>query len=94
MEHRHTRQGYADALVELGRENPRVVVLDSDVSMATKTCDFEAAFPERFFNCGVQEQNMLSVAAGMALEGLVPFATTFGVFATGRAGDQLRSSIA
>jgi len=94
MERRHTRQGYADALVELGRENPRVVVLDSDVSVATKTCDFEKAFPDRFFNCGVQEQNMLSVAAGMALEGLIPFATTFGVFATARAGDQLRSSIA
>lgn len=94
MEHRPTRQGYADALVELGRENARVVVLDSDVSVATKTCDFEKVFPERFFNCGVQEQNMLSVAAGMALEGFVPFATTFGVFATARAGDQLRSSIA
>ena len=94
MEHRHTRQGYADALVALGREDPRVVVLDCDVSVATKTCDFEKAFPDRFFNCGVQEQNMLSVAAGMALEGLVPFATTFGVFATARAGDQLRSSIA
>ncbi len=94
MEHRHTRQGYADALVELGRENARVVVLDSDVSVATRTCDFEKVFPDRFFNCGVQEQNMLSVAAGMALEGLVPFATTFGVFATARAGDQLRSSIA
>jgi transketolase len=94
MEHRHTRQGYADALVELGRENNRVVVLDSDVSVATKTCDFEKVFPDRFFNCGVQEQNMLSIAAGLALEGLVPFATTFGVFATARAGDQLRSSIA
>jgi transketolase len=94
VEHRPTRQGYADALVELGREEPRLVVLDSDVSKATRTCDFEAAFPDRFFNCGVQEQNMLSVAAGMALEGLIPFATTFGVFATGRAGDQLRSSIA
>jgi transketolase len=91
---KHTRQGYADALIELGRENPRVVVLDCDVSQATRTCDFEAVFPDRFFNCGVQEQNMLSVAAGMALEGLIPFATTFGVFATSRAGDQLRSSIA
>lgn len=94
MELKHTRQGYADALVELGRANHRIMVLDSDVSVATKTCDFEKVFPARFFNCGVQEQNMLSVAAGMALEGLVPFATTFGVFATARAGDQLRSSIA
>jgi transketolase len=94
MDYRHTRQGYADALVELGREDPRIVVLDADVSVATKTCDFGKAFPDRFFNCGVQEQDMLSVAAGMALEGFVPFATTFGVFATARAGDQLRSSIA
>jgi transketolase len=93
-EWRHTRQGYADALIQLAREDPRIVVLDADVSKATKTCDFEAVFPDRFFNCGVQEQNMLSVAAGMALEGLVPFATTFGVFATARAGDALRSSIA
>lgn len=94
MDYKHTRQGYADALVELGREDPRIVVLDADVSVATKTCDFEQVFPDRFFNCGVQEQDMLSVAAGMALEGFVPFATTFGVFATARAGDQLRSSIA
>jgi transketolase len=94
MELQRTRQGYADALIELGARDPRIVVLDSDVSVATKTCDFEKIFPDRFFNCGVQEQNMLSVAAGMALEGLLPFATTFGVFATARAGDQLRSSIA
>lgn len=94
MRAKHTRQGYADALVEMGREEPSLVVLDADVSVATKTCDFERAFPDRFFNCGVQEQNMLSVAAGLALEGFLPFATTFGVFATSRAGDQLRSSIA
>jgi transketolase len=81
-------------LIELARENPAVMVLDCDVSKATKTCDFEALFPDRFFNCGVQEGNMMSVAAGMALEGLVPFATTFGMFATFRAGDQLRNSIA
>jgi transketolase len=69
-------------------------VLDSDVAKASKTCDFEKLFPERFFNCGAQEQNMLSVAAGLALEGFIPFATTFCVFATCRAGDQLRNSIA
>jgi transketolase len=91
---KQTRQGYVDALIELARENERVVVLDSDVAKATKTCDFEKVFPDRFFNCGVQEQNMLSVAAGLALEGFLPFATTFGVFATARAGDQLRNSIA
>lgn len=94
MQYKYTRQGYADALIELGREMPELVVLDSDVAKATKTCLFQDVFPERFFNCGVQEQNLLSVAAGLALEGFVPFATTFGVFATCRAGDQLRNSIA
>ncbi|NND32713.1 MAG: transketolase family protein [Saprospiraceae bacterium] len=89
-----TRQGYADALIELGAVIPNLVVLDADVAKATQTCDFQAIYPDRFFNCGVQEQNMLSVAAGMALEGFIPFASTFGVFATCRAGDQLRNSIA
>lgn len=94
MEFKHTRQGYVDALLELAEEMPGLVVLDSDVAKATKTVDFEAAYPDRFFNCGVQEQNMLSAAAGLALEGFIPFATTFGVFATCRAGDQMRNSIA
>jgi transketolase len=83
-----------DALVELGRENPDVVVLDCDVAKATRTYVFEEAFPARFFNCGVQEGNMMSVAAGLALEGFLPFATTFAIFATCRAGDQVRNSIA
>jgi transketolase len=91
---KQTRQGYADALVELARTDPRILVLDADVAKATRTCDFEKVFPDRFFNCGAQEQNLLSVAAGLAIEGFVPFATTFGVFATCRAGDQLRNSIA
>ena len=94
METKHTRQGYVDALLELAKEIPTLVVLDSDVAKATKTVDFEAAYPDRFFNCGVQEQNMLSASAGLALEGFLPFATTFGVFATCRAGDQMRNSIA
>jgi transketolase len=94
MQFKQTRQGYVDALIELARENPDVVVLDADVAKATKTCDFEAVFPDRFFNCGVQEQNMMCVAAGLALEGFIPFATTFGVFATCRAGDQVRNAIA
>ena len=94
MQFKQTRQGYVDALIELAREYPNLVVLDTDVAMATKTCDFQKAFPDRFFNCGIQEQNLLSVAAGLALEGFIPFATTFGVFATCRAGDQLRNSIA
>lgn len=94
MEYKATKQGYADALIELGHENERIVVMDADVAKATLTEQFEAVFPDRFFNCGVQEQNMLSAAAGLALEGFVPFASTFGVFATCRAGDQMRSSIA
>lgn len=94
MEYKQTRQGYADALIELGKKNEKVLVLDADVAKATLTEQFEAVFPDRFFNCGVQEQNMLSAAAGLALEGFVPFASTFGVFATCRAGDQMRSSIA
>ncbi len=94
MEYKQTRQGYVDGLLELAAQIPELVVLDADVAKATKTFLFEEAYPQRFFNCGVQEQNMLSVAAGMALEGLLPFASTFGVFATCRAGDQLRNSIA
>jgi transketolase len=93
-ERRQTRQGYVDALLEMARDNPKIVVLDADVAKATKTCDFAASFPDRFFNCGVQEGNMMSVAAGLALEGFIPFATTFGVFASCRAGDQVRNSIA
>ena len=94
MELKETRQGYVDALIELAEELAELVVLDADVGKATRTLQFEARYPDRFFNCGVQEQNMLSVAAGMALEGMIPFASTFGVFATCRAGDQLRNSIA
>jgi transketolase len=94
MERKQTRQGYVDALIELAGDHDDIVVLDADVAKATKTCDFQAVHPDRFFNCGVQEQNMLCVAAGLALEGFIPFATTFGVFATCRAGDQLRNSIA
>ncbi len=89
-----TRKGYADALIELGRTRPDIVVLDADVAKATKTCDFERHHPSRFFNCGAQEQNLLCVAAGLALEGFIPFATTFAIFATTRAADQLRNSIA
>jgi transketolase len=94
MEYKHTRQGYVDGLIELAKEKPQLIVLESDVAKATRTVEFQAAYPDRFFNCGVQEQNMLSAAAGLALEGFLPFATTFGVFATCRAGDQMRNSIA
>ncbi len=91
---KQTRQGYVDALLELAARREDLVVLDADVAKATKTCEFAERHPDRFFNCGAAEQNMLSVAAGLALEGLLPFATTFGVFITCRAGDQLRNSIA
>ncbi len=90
---KQTRQGYVDALLELAPVLPQLVVLDADVAKATKTCDFEKKYPARFFNCGTAEQNELSVAAGLALEGFIPFATTFAMFATTRAGDQLRNSI-
>ncbi|MCG2461635.1 transketolase family protein [Flavobacteriaceae bacterium F89] len=94
MEYKQTRQGYVDALIEMAEELPEMVVLDADVGKATLTLQFAKLFPERFFNCGIQEQNMLCVAAGMSLEGKIPFASTFGVFATCRAGDQLRNGIA
>lgn len=90
---KQTRQGYLDGLLELASTLPELIVLDADVAKATKTCDFAAAHPDRFINCGAAEQNELSVAAGLALEGYVPFATTFAVFIVCRAGDQLRSSI-
>jgi len=89
-----TRQGYADALIELGASRPEIVVLDADVAKATRTSDFEQRYPDRFFNCGTQEQNLLCVAAGLALEGFLPFATTFAIFATTRAADQFRNAIA
>jgi transketolase len=94
VEYKQTRQGYADALINLARRDTRVIVLDCDVSKATKTCDFAAVFPNRFFNCGTQEQNMISVAAGLALEGMIPFATTFAMFAACRGADQVRNSVA
>lgn len=92
-EMKQTRQGYVDALLELAPHNPHLVVLDADVAKATKTCDFEPEFPDQFFNCGTAEQNELSAAAGLALTGCLPFATTFAMFATTRACDQLRNSI-
>lgn len=91
---KQTRQGYVDALIELAPQIPELLVLDADVAKATKTCDFQKKFPQRHLNCGTAEQNELSVAAGLALEGFLPFATTFAMFATTRAADQLRNSIA
>ncbi|MBC7339087.1 MAG: transketolase family protein [Firmicutes bacterium] len=88
-----TRASYGAALVELGRQDPRVVVLDADLSKSTYTSLFAREFPHRHFNMGIAEQNMMGVAAGLASAGKIPFASTFAVFATGRCFDQLRVSI-
>ncbi len=88
-----TKKGFADGLIELGKLLPNVVVIDTDVAKATRSADFQKIYPDRHFNAGVAEQNMLSVAAGMSLEGYIPFATSFGMFITTRGGDQLRNSI-
>ncbi|OEF97809.1 transketolase family protein [Desulfuribacillus alkaliarsenatis] len=89
-----TRDAYGKALVEVGKKNPNVVVLDADLSKSTKTADFAAAFPERFFDMGIAEQGMMGTAAGFAAAGKIPFASTFAVFATARVMDQVRNSIA
>ena len=88
-----TRHSYAEAVLELGARNPRIVVLDADVSKSVGTSKFAERFPDRSFNFGVAEQNMMAAAAGMATTGLIPFATTYAVFASMRALDQVRNSI-
>ena len=88
-----TRQSYGEALLELGKENEKVVVFDADLSAATKTSLFAKEFPERFFDMGIAEQNMISTAAGMATCGKIPYASTFAIFAAGRAYDQIRNSV-
>jgi transketolase len=89
-----TRVAYGEALLELGRRNQDVVVLDADLSGSTKTKLFAEEFPHRFFNMGVAEQNMMAVAAGLAHAGKLPFASTFAIFAAGRAWEVVRQSIA
>ncbi len=88
-----TRESYGEALVMLGEENNDIVVLDADLSTATKSDKFKKKFPERFFDMGISEQDMLGTAAGMATCGKIPFASTFAVFAAGRSYDQIRNSI-
>ena len=88
-----TREGYGKALVELGKLHEDVVVLDADLAGSTKTGMFAKAYPDRFFNCGIAEGNMMSVAAGLASTGLTPFASSFAMFASGRAYEQIRNSI-
>jgi transketolase len=92
-EQQPTRYSYAEAMLELGEKNPKVVVLDADVSKSIKTNEFADTFPDRSFNFGVAEQNMMAAAAGMATTGLIPYATTYAVFASMRALDMVRNSI-
>ena len=88
-----TRQSYGEALIELGKEHENLVVLDADLAAATQTGKFKAVFPERHIDCGIAESNMMGIAAGLAATGKVPFASTFAMFAAGRAFEQVRNSI-
>lgn len=87
------RSAYGNALVQAGKENENIVVLDADLSSSTQTLIFAKEFPERFFNMGIAEQDMMTTAAGLASQGKIPFASTFAMFATGRTYDQIRNSI-
>ena len=89
-----TRAAYGKTIVELAEKYPKLMVLDADLAKATMTKDFAAAYPERFFDCGIAENNMVGIAAGMAASGLMPFATTFAMFAAGRSFEQIRNSVA
>ena len=89
-----TRDAYGQVLAELGKENNNIVVLDADLSCSTKTSGFAKAFPDRFFNMGVAEQDMIGTAAGLAAAGKIAFASTFAVFGSGRAWDQIRMTVA
>ena len=88
-----TRESYGEALVELGKEHDNIVVFDADLAGATKTSTFKKAFPERHINAGIAEGNMIAMAAGVSTMGLVPFASSFAMFAAGRAFEQIRNSI-
>jgi transketolase len=92
-EKRATREAYGETLVELGRENPNIVVLDADLAKSTTTIKFKKVFPTRFFDCGVAEQNMMCIAAGLATTGKICFTGSFAIFATGRAFEQVRNTI-
>ena len=89
-----TREAYGKALVELGEQNKNVVVLDADLAGATMTKFFKAAHPNRFFDCGIAEANMMNIGAGLSTMGLIPFCSTFAMFGAGRAYEQIRNSIA
>ena len=89
-----TREAYGTALAEIAKYNDRIVALDADLSKSTKSADFKKEYPDRFFNAGIAEANMIGMAAGMAASGLIPFASTFAMFAAGRAFEQIRNSVA
>lgn len=88
-----TREAYGKALVEIGKYNENIVVLDADLSKSTKTADFGKAYPERFINVGIAEQNLIGISSGLARYGKIPFASTFAVFASGRAFEVIRNSV-
>lgn len=88
-----TRESYGNILAELGKENDKIVVLDADLAGSTKTAVFGKAFPERHINCGIAEANMASISAGLAAAGMIPFMSSFAMFATGRNYEQIRNSI-
>ncbi len=88
-----TREAYGDALVEFGAKYENLVVLDADLAEATKTVKFKKAYPDRFFDCGIAEGNMVAVAAGLATAGMIPFASSFAMFTAGRAFEQIRNAI-
>ncbi len=88
-----TRDGYGEAILILGEKNPQVVVLDADTASSTRTGAFAKRFPERFFNIGISEQDLIGVAAGLAASGKIPFATAYSVFITGKGWDQIRHSV-
>ena len=94
MEKQATREAYGKALIEIGSLYDNVVVLDADLSKSTKTIGFALKYPDRFFNAGIAEQNMMGMAAGLAASGKTVFASSFAIFATGRAFEQVRNSIA
>jgi transketolase len=93
MRIQNPREVYGRTLVEMGRENPAIVVLEADLGKSTMSCYFEQAFPERFFEMGIAEANMTSFAAGLSLAGKIPFTNSFAVFAAGRAFDQIRQGV-
>ena len=93
-EKKATRQAYGEALIELVEKNDKVVVLDADLANATQTCKLAKAHPEKFYNCGIAEANMMDIGAGLSTMGLVPYCSSFAMFAAGRAYEQIRNSIA